>query len=273
MLPDRRAKTCRRAAAIDRRPVRCQGRDSAAARRCPDFRLSAHRRIARRESAHCRCRSPASSCSHSWGAVICTPRSVANSNSIGGAPRSPQRVISSKQAQACSQVASRIQSSIALALTRTPRRTSWPVPSRCSPASGPICRWKTCAARRATSAIKGLELACWGDHFEVDKALADSNYCSAQARSAGPLRLAVPRDQLAPGRPGRVRSDRPAAQLDPAAARVGRRRPGRRQSPRRRGDEEHGPRRPAARRRRGQRLHRLEHLAPARIRFRPCPSR
>ncbi|MHC4069833.1 MAG: sugar phosphate isomerase/epimerase family protein [Planctomycetota bacterium] len=23
----------------------------------------------------------------------------------------------------------------------------------------------------------GLELACWGDHFEVDKALADDNYC------------------------------------------------------------------------------------------------
>ena len=23
----------------------------------------------------------------------------------------------------------------------------------------------------------GLELACWGDHFEVDKALADEAYC------------------------------------------------------------------------------------------------
>ena len=23
----------------------------------------------------------------------------------------------------------------------------------------------------------GIELACWGDHFEVDKALADDNYC------------------------------------------------------------------------------------------------
>ncbi len=27
---------------------------------------------------------------------------------------------------------------------------------------------------------QGLELACWGDHFEVDKALADSNYCNAK---------------------------------------------------------------------------------------------
>ena len=23
----------------------------------------------------------------------------------------------------------------------------------------------------------GIELACWGDHFEVDKALADDSYC------------------------------------------------------------------------------------------------
>jgi sugar phosphate isomerase/epimerase len=27
---------------------------------------------------------------------------------------------------------------------------------------------------------QGLELACWGDHFEVDKALADSNYVTAK---------------------------------------------------------------------------------------------
>ena len=25
----------------------------------------------------------------------------------------------------------------------------------------------------------GLELACWGDHFEVDKALAEDSYCQA----------------------------------------------------------------------------------------------
>ncbi len=24
---------------------------------------------------------------------------------------------------------------------------------------------------------EGLELACWGDHFEIDKALKDDNYC------------------------------------------------------------------------------------------------
>jgi sugar phosphate isomerase/epimerase len=27
---------------------------------------------------------------------------------------------------------------------------------------------------------QGLELACWGDHFEVDKALADDGYCAAK---------------------------------------------------------------------------------------------
>ncbi|MEK6234416.1 MAG: hypothetical protein N2C14_06870 [Planctomycetales bacterium] len=26
----------------------------------------------------------------------------------------------------------------------------------------------------------GIELACWGDHFEVDKALADDGYCQAK---------------------------------------------------------------------------------------------
>src|SRR5512133_156179 len=26
----------------------------------------------------------------------------------------------------------------------------------------------------------GLELACWGDHFEVKKALEDKNYCKAK---------------------------------------------------------------------------------------------
>ena len=26
----------------------------------------------------------------------------------------------------------------------------------------------------------GLELACWGDHFEIDKALKDDKYCKAK---------------------------------------------------------------------------------------------
>jgi len=35
--------------------------------------------------------------------------------------------------------------------------------------------------RRANEfGYQGLELACWGDHFEVDKALADDGYCAAK---------------------------------------------------------------------------------------------
>ncbi len=36
-------------------------------------------------------------------------------------------------------------------------------------------------ARKANDfGYQGLELACWGDHFEVDKALADDGYCAAK---------------------------------------------------------------------------------------------
>src|SRR6185369_15957629 len=34
-------------------------------------------------------------------------------------------------------------------------------------------------ARKASDfGYQGLELACWGDHFEVDKAIADDGYCA-----------------------------------------------------------------------------------------------
>ena len=36
-------------------------------------------------------------------------------------------------------------------------------------------------ARKASEfGYQGLELACWGDHFEVDKAMADEGYCSTK---------------------------------------------------------------------------------------------
>ena len=36
-------------------------------------------------------------------------------------------------------------------------------------------------ARKASDfGYRGLELACWGDHFEVEKALADNGYCAAK---------------------------------------------------------------------------------------------
>lgn len=34
------------------------------------------------------------------------------------------------------------------------------------------------ARKAAEFGYQGLELACWGDHFEVDKALADDGYCA-----------------------------------------------------------------------------------------------
>ena len=36
------------------------------------------------------------------------------------------------------------------------------------------------AAKAGGWGFDGLELACWGDHFEVDKALADDGYCRSQ---------------------------------------------------------------------------------------------
>ncbi len=48
----------------------------------------------------------------------------------------------------------------------------------------------------------GIELACWGDHFEVDKALTDDGYCRRKRDLLEQLRPAVPRDQQPPRRPG-----------------------------------------------------------------------
>jgi sugar phosphate isomerase/epimerase len=36
------------------------------------------------------------------------------------------------------------------------------------------------ARKTAEFGYQGIELACWGDHFEVDKALADPGYCAAK---------------------------------------------------------------------------------------------
>lgn len=38
------------------------------------------------------------------------------------------------------------------------------------------------AKKAASWGYEGLELACWGDHFEVDKALEDDEYCKAKHR-------------------------------------------------------------------------------------------
>ncbi len=75
----------------------------------------------------------------------------------------------------------------------------------------------------------GLELACWGDHFEVDQALAEPDYCQRKRELLerhGLQVWAISNHLVGPGRAGH---DRRAAQGHPAAARLGRRQPGRRQ--------------------------------------------
>ena len=119
-------------------------------------------------------------------------------------------------------------------------------------------------ARKASEfGYQGLELACWGDHFEVDEALADDGYCAGRRDLLERYDLQV--HAISAHLVGQAVLDPidAAARGHPAAARVGRRRSGRRQRPRRRGAEEHGPRSAEAGRGRGQRLHRLEHLALA----------
>ena len=48
----------------------------------------------------------------------------------------------------------------------------------------------------------GLELACWGDHFEVDKAVDRDDYCAQKRELLEKLRPAGARHQRPPGRPG-----------------------------------------------------------------------
>src|SRR4028118_1484230 len=47
----------------------------------------------------------------------------------------------------------------------------------------------------------GLELACWGDHFEVDKALADDTYCARKRDLLDRHDLKAPLGTHHPARP------------------------------------------------------------------------
>ena len=64
---------------------------------------------------------------------------------------------------------------------------------------------ETLAEKASEWGYDGLELACWGDHFEVDKALSDDGYCQGPARSACEIRPESLGDQQSLGWPGRVR--------------------------------------------------------------------
>ena len=67
----------------------------------------------------------------------------------------------------------------------------------------------------------GMELACWGDHFEVDKALADDSYCQQKREASREPGPAVPGDQQPSGGPSRAGRDRRTAQGDSARLRLG----------------------------------------------------
>ena len=40
--------------------------------------------------------------------------------------------------------------------------------------------FETICQKAAQFGYDGVELACWGDHFEVQKALSDDDYCSGR---------------------------------------------------------------------------------------------
>ena len=61
---------------------------------------------------------------------------------------------------------------------------------------------ETLAKKAKAWGFDGLELACWGDHFDVDKALETDAYVRGAAGAARAPRAAVLRHQHAPRRPG-----------------------------------------------------------------------
>ena len=50
---------------------------------------------------------------------------------------------------------------------------------------------ETMAEKAKSFGYDGLELACWGDHFEVDRALSEGRLHSIAGRPAGKAWLAV----------------------------------------------------------------------------------
>ena len=53
----------------------------------------------------------------------------------------------------------------------------------------------------------GVELACWGDHFEVDRALGEPDYVKKKWALLAKTWPYLPCHFRAPGRPGRLRFD------------------------------------------------------------------
>ena len=99
--------------------------------------------------------------------------------------------------------------------------------------------FETICKKAKSFGYDGVELACWGDHFDVDKALEGQELLQGPLGDPQGPRAQVLRDLHAPGRPGGLRPDRRAAQGDPPARGLGRRRARRRPQARRQADDRH----------------------------------
>ena len=117
------------------------------------------------------------------------------------------------------------------------------------------------ARKTAEFGYDGMELACWGDHFEVDKALADDNYCRQKREllERHNLQCLAISNHLVGQAVLDVIDERHKAIVP--AVRVGQRGSGRCQQARGRRVDEHGAGGPEIRRGNRQRFHRFEHLA------------
>ena len=73
------------------------------------------------------------------------------------------------------------------------------------------------AEKAAGWGFDGLELACWGDHFDVDQALSDPSYTESRWEILRRHGLECLRHLDAPRRPGCVRPDRRATPRDLAS--------------------------------------------------------
>jgi hypothetical protein len=107
----------------------------------------------------------------------------------------------------------------------------------------------------------GLELACWGDHFEVGKAISEDGYCERKRELLEKHDLqcfAISNHLVGQGVLDNIDA-RHKGILPPHV--WGGREPARREPSCHRRNEEHSPRRPEDGRRHRQRLHWLQRLA------------
>ncbi len=85
------------------------------------------------------------------------------------------------------------------------RRQARPV--TCSPASGRTCRSTEVCRLAGEWGYDGLEIACWGDHFDVARAAEDDAYVQDKPGHPGGARARLLGDLQPPERPSGVRGD------------------------------------------------------------------